>query len=104
MTITPLLIYGISTLNVIGICLSGIGLCILLSSFISQLKDEDDHCNLLFIGTILILISIFIPSKKTMYEMLIVPTVVNSPTVQKLPDELQAYINKTLEIKKDLKK
>jgi hypothetical protein len=47
------------------------------------------------------LLALFTPSTNTVYKMMIVPPVVNSDIVQKLPDELQKYIDKVLSTKDD---
>ena len=55
------------------------------------------------IFTIILLVITFIPSTKTIYQMYIIPTIVNSPIAQKLPDELQQFIDKELSITGDKK-
>ncbi len=47
------------------------------------------------------LLLVAVPNTATVYKMLIIPTVVNSPIAQKLPDELQQFIDKELSVKKD---
>lgn len=53
-------------------------------------------CSILFF-----ILTFFIPSTKTVYKMIIIPTVVNSNVIQKLPDELQQYIDKVISNKDD---
>lgn len=73
-------------------------------------KDEElaaklKPCSIrLFIFSIFTLIvALLMPSSDTVYKMMIIPAVVNSNVVQKLPDELQQYIDKVLKTPENVK-
>jgi hypothetical protein len=112
MTISPWLIYFADLADTIGnlfivlTVITGIASAFFI---ICKLDREDDvlvriakwrrlTIPLFFIFLIL---SIFSPSTNTLYKMMIIPSVVNSNVVQKLPDELQQYIDKALKFKEE---
>ena len=114
MTISPWLIYFANEADSVSDFLRGWGLIFLLMSGVSLVaifstaSEKDDlskkifkfATKILFIlipgGFLFCLASSLIPSTKTCYEMFIIPKVVNSQLVQKLPDYLTAYIEKEL--------
>ena len=113
MTISPWLIYWIDVVH--SICT--FGNILLVVSFITfwglmfySCDNEKDEAT--YNGGIKILfwtlvvggvITIFIPSKSVMMQMLIIPPVVNNEQVRQLPDNVLEYVNEWLkEAKKDL--
>lgn len=123
MTLSPWLIYfagianGVKTL----LCITTffmfvISFIIWLMYFLSLDEDigSEKTCKSLkpfrlaipLIALLIGFVEVFVPSSKTIYEIMIIPPVVNSTVVQKLPDELQQFIDKELKIgesKKDEK-
>lgn len=111
MIISPWLIYFADLMDSIGtsigILLIVIGSIVITITLCNGLKSADDDCHKIKWGTvkrlmtaffIILLAGTFIPSSKTFYKMLIIPTVVNSSVVQKLPNELQKFIDKELKV------
>lgn len=108
MTLSPCLIYFADicdTLNKIFVIILFPAIWIALGSFLSFQEEKDGnekktlHTVFCFsLGTFIffLLAFIFTPSTQTVYKMIAVPAIVNSPVVQKLPDELQLFIDKEL--------
>lgn len=120
MTLSPWLIYFADLMNslnafflIIGILsfvVIFIGVCffIKICDTPTETKEAWQYINkyLWVVSSIFIfsLLSItFLPSTVTFYKMLIIPTAINSQIVQKLPAELQQFIDKELQVKKDEK-
>lgn len=111
MTITPALIYWINTIDQLGDALGIILICAAIGiftigfiMFMATVEDEPDRKekNLAKLSLIkriikwsilIIILGVFLPSKQTMYEMIIVPAAANSKLVQSIPDYIQKYLD-----------
>jgi|SRR5579864_1777902 len=104
--IAPLMIYLANLCDDINLILGIIlvFLCLLLilviviynSENVEEKKVSSCMKSISIWASIIALILVLFPSTKTVYQMMIIPTITNSQVVQKLPDEIQKYIDKTI--------
>lgn len=119
MTLSPWLIYFADLADsIVGGCaiVTGIALLTIIICIFTWFCNDGDYksdiknrliakkigMKAVIIFFISFLLAVFLPSTQTVYKMLIIPPVVNSNVVQKLPDELQQYIDKVLSTKDKL--
>lgn len=110
MTISPWLIYFADLADTITVLFAVISIisifvCLLLACNLDEIGKESKKSGiraikiLLSVCIVFCIFFVFTPSSKTIYKMMIIPTAVNSTVVQKLPDELQQYMDKVLKDK-----
>lgn len=105
--ITPLMIYLANLcddinlmLEIVLVFLLALLICGILSHKYEDTEEKEESIlcmkAICILSSIIVLIIILVPSTNTVYQMMIVPTITNSQIVQKLPDEIQKYIDKTI--------
>jgi hypothetical protein len=110
MTISPWLIYFADLADTLDILFAVITACsiiiiLIIACNLDEVSKDDKKSGIMAIKILFSvfiffgLFFIFLPSSKTIYKMMIIPSAVNSNVVQKLPDELQQYIDKVLKDK-----
>lgn len=113
MIISPWLIYFASIADNIHSAFatigffSAIGFAILTFIYFILAQDEEALIEVLspyrwglgIFAFLCIMIAVLTPSSNSVYKIIIIPAVINSQVVQKLPDELQQFIEQELKIK-----
>lgn len=106
MEISPLLIYLIDVIN--SLCL--MANCALIVSLVHTgfFAISGDKPKALKISIVVLavsgLLTLFVPSKKVMIQMLVIPPIVNNEAVQELPQNILDFVNDYLkEAKESLK-
>jgi len=105
----------VDSFNIFIFIICGFGGALLVIMWIAYLSDDitDSEGNegkierhlkkFSYLCAILIMISIFSPSKETLYMMYIIPKIQNVKGIQDIPSNLVSYINNFLEKNKEKK-